>query len=146
VPHAHLKTICFLSRGAESPAAYAPQNASCRPPPPGDTCNLHGASGNVGSRQGGIKGSAFSRSSHYLPVRRSSLRGVSPLTVPLTLNLKGYSQPSPTSYLSCTLLFAPTAGDRPHLLHSLVHRCLTSHTSINRVPPHRTRCRIFRLP
>jgi hypothetical protein len=27
-----------------------------------------------------------------------------PLTVPLSLNLKGYSQPSPTSYLSCTLL------------------------------------------
>jgi hypothetical protein len=39
-----------------------------------------------------------------------------------------------------------TARDRPHFLHLLVHRCLTSHTSISRVPPHRTWCHISRLP
>jgi hypothetical protein len=66
------------------------------------------APGNVGSCRGGIKGSTFSRSSQYLPACRSSSRCVFPLSVLFStqLNLKGYSQPSPTSYLLCTLLLA----------------------------------------
>jgi hypothetical protein len=40
-----------------------------------------------------------------------------PLTVPFSLNLKGYSQPSPTLYLSCTLLLAPQpeTGQTSHI-------------------------------
>jgi hypothetical protein len=91
-------------------------------------------SGNMGSRRGAIKGSTFSRSSQYLP------GGVFPtFCTILKLNLKGYSQPS-RPCTSRTPSSSPTARGRPHILHSLVPQRLTSHTSISRVPPHRTRC------
>jgi hypothetical protein len=100
----------------------------------------------VGSRRGGIKGSAFSRSSQYLPACRSSFRGVLPhFLYRSQLNLRG--TPSlPRLRTSRAPSSSPTAGGRPHILHSLVHRHLTSHTSISRVPPHRTRCHHSRLP
>jgi hypothetical protein len=145
VPRAHPKTIGLLSRGTESPAVYAPRNTSCRPLPPGNTCDPHGASGNVGSRRGGIKGSAFSRSSQYLPACRSSFQVFPHFLYRSQLNLRGTpSLPRPRT--SRAPSSSPTAGGRPHILHSLVHRCLTSHPSISRVPPHRTRCHHPRFP
>ena len=80
----------------------------------------------MGSRRGGIKRSALSRSSQYLPACRSNFRGVSPLSVPLSTQSKGYSQPSLTLYLSCTLLLAHCQRQATHLAFA---RSSASHLS-----------------
>jgi hypothetical protein len=93
-----------------------------------------------------IKGSTFSRSSQYLPACRSSFQGVSPTYCTILTQSKGVLPAFPDLVPLMHLSHCPTARDRPHFLYLLVHRCLTSHTSISRVPPHRTQCHISRLP
>jgi hypothetical protein len=109
ISRGHLALLCLiLDHGqlvsTSSPAVYAPQNTSRHFLPPGNTCDPHGASGNMGSHQGGIKGSTFSRSSQYLSAYRSSFQAFSPLTVQVSLNLRGTPSLLLNSYLvSCTL-------------------------------------------
>jgi hypothetical protein len=116
------------------------------PCPPGNTCDSHGTSESVGSCRGGIKGSTFSRSSEDLSACRSSFRGVSPTYCTTLTQSKGVLPVFPDLVPLVHPSPRPTAGDRPHSLHSLIHWRLTSHTSISRVPPHWTRCHISRLP
>jgi hypothetical protein len=89
----------------------------CTPLPPRNTCTLHGTSGNVGTHQGGIKGSAFSRSSQYFSAYRSSFWGIFPTHCKSLTQSKGYSQSSPDLI--------------PHLMHPSPSptRQETGHTS-----------------
>jgi hypothetical protein len=77
------------------------------PCPPGKTCDPHGASGNVGSCRGGIKGSAFTRSSQYLSACRCSFWGIS-LTYCTTLTQsKGVPPSLPQPCTSCAPFSLP---------------------------------------
>jgi hypothetical protein len=93
-------------------------------PCPLETPATHGTSGNVGnmgSRQGGIKESTFSRSSQYFSAYRSSFRGVFPSLYKVSLNLRGTPSLPPNLYLaSCTLLHSQRQATSPTFARSLV--------------------------
>jgi hypothetical protein len=127
MPYAHPKTIGLLSRSTQSPAVYAPRNTSWCSLPPGNTCDLHGTSGNVGSCRGGMKGSTFSRSSQYLSTCRSSFWGVS-LTYCTTLTQSTWvplSLPRPRT--SC----APSSS--PHSRRQATSLTF-AHSSVSHLP------------
>jgi hypothetical protein len=73
-------------------------------------------------------------------------RVFSPPSVPFSAQSKGVLPAFPDLVPLVHPPPHPLQGGRPHILHSLVHWCLTSHTSISRVPPHRTQCHHPRLP